>query len=96
MILQKDTTYFGAIVGRVANRIGGAQFKLNEKVVKLAANEGKNMLNGGAKGFSKVIWKVIKHKNEGEAPFIIFTYRSPDGEEGNIIYYTFKHIYLTY
>ncbi|XP_021674388.2 uncharacterized protein LOC110660390 [Hevea brasiliensis] len=79
---QKDTTYFGAIVGRVANRIGGAQFKLNGKIFKLVANEGKNMLHGGTKGYSKVVWKVTKHKNDGQSPYIVFTYRSADGEEG--------------
>lgn len=44
--LQNDTTYIGAIVGRVANRIGGAQFTLNGTHYKLVANEGKNMLHG--------------------------------------------------
>lgn len=44
--LQNDTSYIGAIVGRVANRIGGAQFTLNGTHYKLVANEGKNMLHG--------------------------------------------------
>ncbi len=74
-------------MGRVANRIGGAQFKLNGKRFKLVANEGKNMLHGGTKGYSKVVWKVTKHKNDGQSPYIVFTYRSADGEEGNIIYH---------
>ena len=44
--MQNDTSYFGATVGRVANRIGGAQFTLNGTHYKLVPNEGKNMLHG--------------------------------------------------
>lgn len=44
--LQNDTTYFGATVGRVANRIGGAQFTINGTHYKLVANEGNNTLHG--------------------------------------------------
>ncbi|XP_022740458.1 aldose 1-epimerase-like [Durio zibethinus] len=79
---MNDTTYFGALVGRVANRIGGANFVLNGTEYKLVANEGKNMLHGGPKGFGDVVWKVKKYKNEGHAPFILFGYDSYDGEEG--------------
>lgn len=43
---QNDTTYFGAIVGRVANRIKGAQFTLNGQKYKLVANDGNNTLHG--------------------------------------------------
>lgn len=46
IIVQNDTVYFGAIVGRVANRIADAEFTLNGKIYKLVANEGKNMLHG--------------------------------------------------
>ncbi|KAJ4707487.1 Aldose 1-epimerase [Melia azedarach] len=79
---KNDTTYFGAIVGRVANRIAGAQFTLDGTHYKLVANEKTNMLHGGPKGFSDVVWKVKKYKNEGAAPQIIFSYDSFDGEEG--------------
>lgn len=44
--LQNDTTYFGAIVGRVANRIGRAQFTLDGTDYKLVPNDGRNMLHG--------------------------------------------------
>ena len=44
--MQNDTVYFGALVGRIANRIGGAQFTLNGTNYKLVANDGKNMLHG--------------------------------------------------
>ncbi|KAK3036667.1 hypothetical protein RJ639_030236 [Escallonia herrerae] len=79
---MNDTTYFGAIVGRVANRIGGAQFTLNGTHYKLVANEGKNMLHGGPKGFSDVVWKVKTHEKDGQSPCITFIYHSADGEEG--------------
>lgn len=79
---QNDTTYFGAIVGRVANRISGAQFSLNCKHYNLIPNEGHNMLHGGPKGFSRVIWKVDKHQTRGHSPYITFSYDSFDGEEG--------------
>ncbi|CAI8594336.1 unnamed protein product [Vicia faba] len=77
-----DTSYFGATVGRVANRIGGAQFTLNGTLYKLIANEGNNTLHGGTRGFSDVLWKVEKYVKEGDRPLVIFSYHSFDGEEG--------------
>ena len=50
--------YFGARVGRVANRIAGAKFSLDGKDYNLAANNGPNSLHGGTKGFDKVVWKA--------------------------------------
>ncbi|VFQ71231.1 unnamed protein product [Cuscuta campestris] len=47
-----------------------------------ATNDGKNTLHGGPKGYSHVVWKVTKYENSGNAPFIVFTHRSNDGEEG--------------
>nr|XP_043614894.1 galactose mutarotase-like [Erigeron canadensis] len=79
---KNDTTYFGGIVGRVANRIGGAQFTLNGTLYKLDANEKTNMLHGGHRGFSDVVWKVTEYTKDGESPRITFTYHSFDGEEG--------------
>jgi aldose 1-epimerase len=73
--------YFGATVGRVANRIGGAKFTLDGKDHKLAANNGPNTLHGGLKAFDKVVWKA--QAGEGtQGPHVTFSYRSPDGEEG--------------
>ncbi|KAL6551545.1 hypothetical protein OROGR_007699 [Orobanche gracilis] len=79
---KNDTGYFGAIVGRVANRIADAKFNLSGTVYKLDANEGTNMLHGGKKGFSQVAWKVKKHEKCGRSPYITLTYTSVDGEEG--------------
>ncbi|XP_010420168.1 PREDICTED: aldose 1-epimerase-like [Camelina sativa] len=79
---KTDKVYFGATVGRVANRIGKAQFKLNGKEYKTSANDGKNTLHGGKKGFGDVVWAVAKHKYDGKSPHIVFTYTSPDGDQG--------------
>jgi aldose 1-epimerase len=73
--------FFGATVGRVANRIGGAKFSLDGKDYKLAANNGPNTLHGGLKGFDKVLWKA-EDVSSPAGPAVKFTYTSPDGEEG--------------
>lgn len=77
-----DTTYFGATVGRVANRIGGAQFTLNGIHYKLIANQGNNTLHGGPRGFTHVLWKVVRYQRDGHRPRITFSYHSIDGDEG--------------
>ncbi|XP_028788508.1 aldose 1-epimerase-like [Neltuma alba] len=76
---KNDTVYFGALIGRVANRIGGAHFTLNGKTYRLPANDGNNTLHGGPKGFSEVIWNVTSHKVDSH---ITFTYVSSDKEQG--------------
>jgi len=73
--------YFGATVGRVANRIGGARFSLDGKDYKLAANNGPNTLHGGLQGFDKVVWKA-EEVSGSAGPAVKFTYLSKDGEEG--------------
>lgn len=77
----KDSPYFGAIVGRYANRIANAQFTLDGKTYKLAKNDGPNTLHGGLKGFDKVMWQAEPFEHEGEAG-VVFTHVSPDGDEG--------------
>ena len=74
--------YFGAIVGRYANRIGKAKFTLNGVEYTLAANNGDNHLHGGLKGFDKVIWKLDDLKTEGRSAIVKLSYVSEDGEEG--------------
>ncbi len=77
----KGHPYFGAIVGRFANRIKGATFTLNGKEYQLAKNDGDNHLHGGIRGFDKVLWEAQTRK-EQDRVFLILHYLSPDGEEG--------------
>jgi aldose 1-epimerase len=73
--------YFGAIVGRVGNRIAKGRFQLNGVEYKLATNNGPNHLHGGLKGFDKVVWEA-KPVASSEGPSIEFSYLSAAGEEG--------------
>jgi aldose 1-epimerase len=73
--------YFGATVGRVANRIARGRFTLDGKEYRLATNNGPSALHGGVKGFDKLVWKAEPvEAKDGVA--VRFRYRSPDGEEG--------------
>jgi aldose 1-epimerase len=76
-----DKSYFGCTVGRFANRIANAEFKLDGGEYKLAANNGKNHLHGGIKGFNKVLWQSKEVKTDKRCS-VVFKYLSPDGEEG--------------
>lgn len=73
-----DEPYFGALIGRYGNRIGGAKFELDGKLYTLVANDGPNSLHGGKKGFDKVNWKV----ESAGAQSLGLSYVSADGEEG--------------
>jgi aldose 1-epimerase len=76
-----ETPYFGAIIGRYGNRIGGARFELDGNRYALAANDGANHLHGGEVGFDKVLWESEPFEQSDRAG-IVFRYTSPDGEEG--------------
>lgn len=74
---EKQDKYLGALVGRVANRIGGAAFELNGKSYHLAANSGPNCLHGGVRGFNQAVWQA--REVDGS---LVLTHVSPDGDEG--------------
>lgn len=75
------TSYIGASIGRYANRIGKASFKLDGVTYKVTKNDGNNHLHGGTKGFHKVIWNAEPFSTPDSAG-VTFTYFSKDGEEG--------------
>jgi len=73
--------YFGAIVGRYANRIAGGRFTLGGRTYPLARNNGENHLHGGLRGFDKVVWAARPLAGPGSAALEL-RYLSRDGEEG--------------
>lgn len=76
--MQKSNPYFGALIGRYANRISHAAFTIDGKQYTLAPNDHGNTLHGGVKGFDKVIWNV----NLVNDSSVALSYASRDGEEG--------------
>jgi aldose 1-epimerase len=73
--------YFGAIIGRYANRIANSKFALDGVECRLARNNGMNSLHGGLMGFDKVLWHRGEFENN-QGIGVVFTYTSKDGEEG--------------
>ena len=70
--------YFGALVGRFANRIAKGRFTLDGREYTLACNDGPNHLHGGTVGWSHRVWGV----EEADDQKAVLTLDSPDGEEG--------------
>src|SRR5262249_54832914 len=75
------TTYFGATIGRYANRIAKGRFNLDGKTYHLPRNNGTNTLHGGPHGFDEKIWRS-KATRGPDGPGVTMRYTSPDGQEG--------------
>lgn len=76
--LKTSNRYFGATIGRFANRIANAQFTLHNKHYKLNANDAPHSLHGGTEGFHQVVWDV----NQLSDSKLELTYTSQNKEEG--------------
>lgn len=75
---EEDTTYFGAVVGRCANRIAKGVFSLNGTTYHLAQNNGNNHLHGGEVGFTHRVWTISKVEDN----MVELSLFSKDGEDG--------------
>jgi aldose 1-epimerase len=87
-----DGNYFGATVGRFANRIGKGRFTLDGHTYQVTVNDHGNSLHGGTPGFDKRVWK-IDSIHSGPSASVVMSYLSPDGEEG---YPGTLHVTTTY
>jgi aldose 1-epimerase len=73
--------YYGATIGRFANRIAGGRFSLDGKSFQLSQNDTANSLHGGAKGFDKRVWKILKVQ-DGATPTVSLELTSTAGDQG--------------
>ncbi|MDV7695616.1 galactose mutarotase [Chryseobacterium soli] len=78
---NQNSYFYGAIIGRFANRIANAAFQLEGKNYHLTENNAPNHLHGGKEGFFNKVW-IAEVLAETEIPTLQLTYESPDGEEG--------------
>lgn len=78
---RDHSPYFGAICGRVANRIAKGKFTLDGHDYQLATNNETNHLHGGVVGFDKLLWQSTSREG-ADGPEVVFTLLSPDGDEG--------------
>ncbi|MBU1176290.1 MAG: galactose mutarotase [Alphaproteobacteria bacterium] len=80
----RDRHYFGAIVGRVANRISGAKFELDGQNIAVDANahEGRHCVHGGRFGYHRRVWTTLALEQNAEAASVVLGLEDGDGEEG--------------
>lgn len=76
-----DAHYFGALIGRYANRIASGRFELDGVHYTLPTNDGANLLHGGAEGFHHALWRVEPFASETTVGAVL-SRTSPDGESG--------------
>jgi aldose 1-epimerase len=77
----RDSPCFGAVCGRVANRVANARFTLDGKTYQLDVNDPPNSLHGGKKGFNTVVWNAEPVESPA-GPSIVLSHVSPDGDGG--------------
>lgn len=77
----QNPNFLGALIGRVAGRIQGASFTIEDRTYELEANEGTHHLHGGAGGFHQVIWAASPFQTE-DTVGVALTHTSADGEGG--------------
>ena len=75
---MQQSAYFGAIVGRYANRIDKGKFTINNESYCVSINDGDNSLHGGTFGFDKHRWQIDSHTKNS----VVFSLSSPDGDQG--------------
>jgi len=78
---ETENPYFGATIGRVANRIKGGRFECNGTTYTVDCNDGKNHIHGGNKGFSRKIWDAYPFIN-GKTGGVKLFLESPDNDGG--------------
>lgn len=78
---RQANPYFGALIGRYANRIGGAEFSLAGQRYRLASNDGGNSLHGGDPGFDRCLWQAETF-TEARGSGLVLSRVSDDGEAG--------------
>jgi aldose 1-epimerase len=74
--------FFGATVGRVANRVAGGRFSLDGKTYQMPVNDGPNALHGGVDGFDKKVWQIASAKEGASSSEAVLRHVSPDGADG--------------
>jgi aldose 1-epimerase len=77
-----NPAYFGCIIGRCTSRTSGAAFRIEGQTWHLSANKGADHLHGGTTGLNQRYWKVEEEVQTPQSVGVVFSYLSPDGEEG--------------
>ena len=80
--LSPSDPYFGATIGRFANRIAKGRFTLDGHAYQLPINDGPNSLHGGMEGFDRQLWTIVAVKQGPVSASVSLRYVSPNGDQG--------------